>query len=194
MLRPAEGAVTLQHVHVVVSELGQPCARPGGQRFAPLDREHILGEPAQDRRGVPGASPDLENAFVAFQAERFDCDRHDVGLRDRLLLADGQRGVSIGELHELVGHEGLTRNGAERIEEARVRNAAARKLEVDHLRTRFRKGHGDQTEQDLDQRRRRRFGSAILRAGPSRSCYLDANFAHRVRCYGGGCDAWNKSC
>ena len=59
VLGPAQAAVALEHVDVVVSELGQPTARGVGQLPDPLDRVHLARDPGQDGRAVAGAAARL---------------------------------------------------------------------------------------------------------------------------------------
>jgi hypothetical protein len=135
MVEPAERAVAVKDLDVVVAKPLQPRPCLVGKEGNPLDGEDLFRDSAQDRRRVPGPRSDLQHPVLRAKAERFDGDRHDIGLGNRLALRDGQRRVPIGELGHVLGQEVLTRNGTKRIENPRLGHAPSRELEIDHSGT-----------------------------------------------------------
>jgi hypothetical protein len=111
------------------------------------------------------------------EAEGLDRDRDDVWLRDGLPAADGQRRVLVGELGEVVGHERLARHAAERLEHARVRDAPAGELELDHATANVRLAHGPPPLLPVHPRCLATF---ILDVMPTRPD-VAARFAHAMR-------------
>ena len=98
LVRPAAGAVALDDFDIVVAEPLQPFARDFDQLVLALDRDDAGGDPADDRRRIAGAGPDLEHVVARLDARRLDHQRDDVRLRDGLLRLDRQRVVAIGEM------------------------------------------------------------------------------------------------
>src|SRR5262249_17525400 len=68
----------------------------------------------------------------AAQSERLGHDSYDVGLRDGLAAADGQRVVGVGQLGQLRRHEQVTLDRAQGGERARIADAAGLDLLADH--------------------------------------------------------------
>jgi len=95
-----------------------------------LDGDELAHQFPQHRGLIPGARSDLEHAVVGIGREELGHPRDDVGLRDRLTLADRKsvvtvRGVAVGGADELV-----TRNTGHRVEDPPV--ADPEPLELAH--------------------------------------------------------------
>ena len=97
-----------------------------------LDRVNPVDDPAQDGRSVAGARADLQHMIAGLHVGRFDHQRHDVRLRDRLAFADRQRPVLIGELFKAGFDEQLARDAAHGIQDAAIAHAPASDLHIDH--------------------------------------------------------------
>ena len=65
-----------------------------------LDRVDAVGDPTHHGRGITRARAHLEDTVARLHLGGFDHQRDDIGLRDRLALADRQRPVLVGELLE----------------------------------------------------------------------------------------------
>ena len=133
VLRPAERAVAAEHVDVGVAEPREPLAGRSRERLEALDGVDLAREPAQDGRRIARARADLEDALTASKPERLDRQRDDVRLRDRLVVADRERRVLVGELGELRRQECLARDPTKRLEHSRVGDPAAREMSIDHV-------------------------------------------------------------
>ena len=131
MLRPAERAVAVVHVHVRIAELPQAPLRRPRELLVALDRIDLGRDAAQHGGRVAGSGADLEHAVARRELERRGHRRDDVRLRDRLPGLDRQRRVLVGELGELGGDERLTRHGPHRGEDRLVAEAAGHEL-LDH--------------------------------------------------------------
>ena len=99
-------------------------ARPLGELRDPLDRVHLAGELGDHRRLVAGARADVEHALAAARGELLADARDHVRLRDRLPVADRQRGVVVRASAELLRDEQLARDALHRGEHALVVDAA----------------------------------------------------------------------
>ena len=129
---PAPIAVAGANRDVGVAELAKPRLRPLGERQDDLDRVDPGGEAGEDRRVVARAGADLEHPVAGREAELLAHDRDDVGLRDRLALADRQRVVGVGFGAKGSGHEQMPRHLGHRGEDAFVADAAGGDLALDH--------------------------------------------------------------
>jgi hypothetical protein len=117
---------------IAIAERLDPPLRRLGQRWMPLDRLHLRRDLAEHRRRIARAGADLEHAVAGLDLGGFDHQRHDIGLRDRLALADRQRPVLIGEFLEAGLDEHLARHPPHRLEHMPVAHPAAGNLNVDH--------------------------------------------------------------
>ena len=124
VLRPAERAVAVQHVHVVAACGGECLGGLVRQLTVALDRVDAARDPREHGGGVAGAGADLEHGFAARELQRLRHQRDDVGLRDRLAFLDRQRRVLVGELVQSRRQEGLARDVAHGVEHERVAHAA----------------------------------------------------------------------
>ena len=82
---------------------------------------------------VSGPGADVERAVVRPWLGRLGHQRHDIGLRDRLVLVDRQGAVRIGHARQVGRHEQLARHGAHRRQHAGVPDPARLELASDHL-------------------------------------------------------------
>ena len=133
VLRPAEAAVTMEHLDVVVSQGPQATPRQLGQRLVSFDGIDVADHPGQHRRCVPRPGADLEHPVVWPRPDGRDHEGHDVWLGDRLAFLDRQRGVVVGELRERLGHERLSRDSPHGVEHPGVAHAARRDLIPHHV-------------------------------------------------------------
>ena len=79
-LGAAAGAVALDDLDVVIAEAGDPLLGDFDQLALPLDRHHLAGDPADDRRRIAGAGADLEHLVARLDLGRLDHQRDDVRL------------------------------------------------------------------------------------------------------------------
>ena len=132
LLRPADGAVAVGDDDVREAEPGQPPARRICEGGDALNRIDLAHDAAQDGRGIARARPHLEDAVPRLEAERLERERDDVGLRDCLTFADGERRVVVRELGELAGDELFARHSAEGREEPRVGDSSPSQVNLQH--------------------------------------------------------------
>ena len=132
MLGPSEVAVAGPYLHVAITEGRQPFARLLRQRRHDLDRIHLFRESSEDRRLVAGSGPDLEDAVLGPHVERLGHERHDVGLRDGLIVADREGRIAVGLITQRLRHEEVARHCEHRLEHPRAADIASPQLFVDH--------------------------------------------------------------
>ena len=89
MLRPSEGAVAMEDVHIVIAQVPHAPACQLGQRRVPLDGVDLRGDAGEDGSGIAGAGADLEDSVARGELEGLGHERHHVGLGDGLSLFDG---------------------------------------------------------------------------------------------------------
>jgi hypothetical protein len=143
VLGPAQRAVGVQHVHVVVAEIGKFLRRLGRELADALDREDLAGDAGEDRGGIAGAGADLEHLLAARKPKCLGHERNDVWLRDRLRLADRQRRVLVGVLAQVRGQECLARNRVHGLDHERRAHTAGGDVMLDHVAALLRIiGHG----------------------------------------------------
>ena len=116
MLGPAERPIRVQDAHIVVTQIGKHRSCLLGELPDALHGVDLGRYPGEHRRRVARARADLEDALSALQAEGLRHERHDVGLRDRLLRVDRERGVLVGKLPQSLRQKRLARDGPHRIE------------------------------------------------------------------------------
>src|SRR5690606_31244420 len=104
----------------------------GKARMA-FNRVDLARKLREHGRGVTRARADFEDAVVGVQLECFGHQSDDVGLRNRLLLVDRERGIVVCELREPRGHESLSRHPADGAGETVVPDAPASELLADHV-------------------------------------------------------------
>src|SRR3990172_9271251 len=134
-LGQATVAVTGDDGYVVVAVRLERFFRPLGERWEDLDRVHVARQPGENRRLVAGAGPDLQDPVFRLRVEKLRHDRHDVRLRDRLFLADGERMVRVGHGSYGLGHEEMPRHGSHGFEHPGVRNASRFHLALHHRKS-----------------------------------------------------------
>jgi len=132
LLGPATIAVADAQAHVVIAETVEAGARALGHRRYDLDGEHGARDLVENRRLIARAGADLEHALAALESRGLGHERHDVGLRDGLVVADGQGRVAIGGVAQLLRHELVARHGAHGREHERILHAASHDLLRDH--------------------------------------------------------------
>jgi hypothetical protein len=109
----------------------------------PLDSEHLAGYPRYHCGGVARSGADLEHPVPGGNAGGIDHQRDDVRLADRLLFANRQRAVLIGELAQRFRNEALARDRAKGIEDRGRFDSAAAELPLDHaFALLVERGHG----------------------------------------------------
>jgi len=95
-LRPSQVAIPLPEKHVHEAEPLEALARKLCQLRDDFDRVHLGAKERQHRRLVSGASANFEHPFVPLQVKLLGHVRHDVGLTDRLAVADRDGSVGRG--------------------------------------------------------------------------------------------------
>ena len=116
-------------VHVSVVQRFQCSARRTCQRFDDLDRVDILHQAAEHGGLVAAAGADFQDAVGRLRVERFGHERDNERRRDRLLIADRQSHILIGQLARLTRHEFVSRRVAHRFNHALVLDSG-----IDHGR------------------------------------------------------------
>ena len=100
-----------------------------------LDAPHPARQPRQDRRLVAEAGADLEHAVGGQRGQEVGHHRHDERLRDRLVEADRQGRVVVGQGSQRRRHEAVARDVRHGGQHARVERRLAelflRQLGVD---------------------------------------------------------------
>ena len=97
-----------------------------------LNRVDAVDDRTHNRRRVTGAGADLQHPVAGLQLGRLDHQRDNVGLRDRLAFADGQRPIFVSELFKIGLDKGFTRNMAHGIEHVPVAHSTPGDLNIDH--------------------------------------------------------------
>ena len=124
VLRPALGAVAMQHMHVAVAEIGEPRGRLFRELADALDGIDLAGNAREHGRRIARAGADLEHTLAALEPQRLDHEGDDVGLRDGLLGLDRQRRILVGEFPQIRPAENPR---AERCASRRARSSIARR-------------------------------------------------------------------
>src|SRR5262245_47170036 len=127
-LAPAVAAVEDLEVDVLDGERADRFAGALRKCRDALDRVHLREEPAQYGGVVAGARADLEHAAGPVRLRQLAHARDDVGLRDRLLLPDRERGVVVGLRAQRLLDERLARDLAERSDDEWIGDPSRRKL------------------------------------------------------------------
>jgi hypothetical protein len=102
----------------------------GDQARVSLDGADLGGELRRDRRGIAGARADLQHPIAGADFRRLDHAGDNVGLRDRLALANRQRSVLVGKFLEPRLDEGFARCALHRVEDTTVADAAPSDLDI----------------------------------------------------------------
>ncbi len=132
LVEPTEGAIAYADPDVGVAEALQHGPRPQREGRDPLDRAHPAGQPGQDRRLVAGARADLQDFLAAAEVEQRRHEGHDVGLRDRLPLADRQGMIPVGALPKRLLDEEVARDPTHDGQHPLVRDPSSHELLVHH--------------------------------------------------------------
>src|SRR5439155_1412834 len=105
LCRPAGVAVADAHLDVAVAHRAKPLGRRVAERFDQLDAvdlPHYLGK---HRCLVTRAGADFQHHMLRLRREQIGRERDDVGLRDRLAIADRQRPVGVRGPHLLLRYQ-----------------------------------------------------------------------------------------
>ncbi len=132
VLRPAQAAIAVLDVHVVVAQAAAALSGERRQLRVSLDGIDLGSQARQHGRRVARARSHLEHAVVRLELQRLGHRRHHVGLRDGLLRFDRQCRVLVGKLFEAGGHEGLSRHGAHGLQHPRIADPTRRDLARHH--------------------------------------------------------------
>src|SRR5262249_8692640 len=134
LVGPAERAAAQADPDVVVAELLEESPRALGQARKPLDRADSPGELGQHGRLVAGSGAHLQDLLLAAQLEQLGHEADDVGLRDRLLLADRQRMIAVGAVAQRPLAEETARHPPHGAQDPLVSDPALHELLLDHPR------------------------------------------------------------
>src|SRR5690554_6131034 len=106
--RPPQRTVSTAQIHL--AEPGAVKIQPGllYQLRNPLDRKYLQCHAGQHGRRITGSRANVEYALPALQCQSFRHQRNNVGLRNRLAMADGQRMVCVSLDDQVVWHEDLS--------------------------------------------------------------------------------------
>ena len=111
---PSPRPVAQEDHHVRDAERIERRARPARETGNPLDGDHALGEPGEDRRLVGRAGSDLEHRLVAPQRQGLGHRGHHLGRGDRLPLSDRKGALVVGPVPEGLGDQAVPRHAAQR--------------------------------------------------------------------------------
>src|SRR5262245_192550 len=134
LVGPAEGAAAHSHPDVVVAEPLEERAGALGQPRQTLDRADAPRELGEHGSLIARAGADLEDLLLAGEREQLGHEAHDVGLGDRLLLADRQGMIAVGAIAQRFLDEEMTRHAPHHGDHALVGDLAAHELLLDHAR------------------------------------------------------------
>ena len=95
MLRPAQTAIANEVVHIVDFQFRQNPCGPLRKAGDPFYGEHLRGQPAKHRCLIARSGSNLQDLLGSLQRQQLSHVGNDVGLRDRLLIANRQRTVII---------------------------------------------------------------------------------------------------
>ncbi len=107
-----------------------------------LDGKDLAGDAAQRRRRVARTGSHLEHLVGGLEFEQLDHARDNVRLRDGLPGLDGERRILIGEVCEMLCHEGLARHCAHGRKHQRIADPAPGEMPSHHNRPVARVGVG----------------------------------------------------
>lgn len=131
-LRVAFRPVAEDHFHAVVPQPLEPFARRLDEKRIALDRPDAGAEPSQNGRLIATARPDLQRFVAGEDSRRGAHRRDDVGLGNRLRLADGQRAVVVGRAQMSGRNKLVPGNGKHGIQNPFVSNASTPNLVLHH--------------------------------------------------------------
>lgn len=129
---PSAGAVAYAQIDVIVTDILDPLPGRCAERRMSLKGVNATGDQTDDSRGIAGTGTHFEHLIAGPDFGRFDHQRDNVRLRDRLIFADRQRSVFVGKLLESGVDERLARHATHRIQHARITHAAPGDLNIDH--------------------------------------------------------------
>ena len=115
MLGPAVITVAGPHGHVVVAERVEPVGGARRERRHDLHRVDLGHELGQHRRLIARPGAELERHVVGLRLQQIGHQRDDIGLRDGLAVADGERPVQVAEVLQIGRHEEVTRHPPHRL-------------------------------------------------------------------------------
>jgi len=98
-----------------------------------LNRVDVPSEFAEQRGLISGASTNFKDGVFGRYREKFEHESDDVGLRDGLALADGERVVIVGLRRVTLVDKFVPWNASHRGQDALVAYAALEELRFDHL-------------------------------------------------------------
>lgn len=129
----AAGPISSHDDEVMVSKLVQGLGSLPGQGIMPFDGIDDSGEFPQDGSLVAGPGANFEQGFVPLKFQKLGHEGDDVGLRDGLVFAEGERTVGIGQVAVFFGDKAVARDLGHGLEDARVGDVAFNELFGDHL-------------------------------------------------------------
>ncbi len=95
-LGPTQGPVPHPGLDVGISQLGQNPLRLGQKRRYPVDGKDLGRQLRQDGRLITRTGADFEHLIRLLEFQHLGHQGHDIGLRDGLVLPDGQGIVAVG--------------------------------------------------------------------------------------------------
>ncbi|MCY1241916.1 hypothetical protein D9M72_548440 [compost metagenome] len=122
---PAVVAIADFACHLLVGQPLQPVAGLPTQRLDDLDGVDRPDQSGQHSRLVTRAGADLQHGIARLCHQQVSHQAHDVGLRDGLAVADGQRAVVIGVRLLRIGDEFVPRHLAHHRHHAPVQRVPA---------------------------------------------------------------------
>ena len=111
VLRPAEIAVAMLYIDTAIAKSLKTHLRLPSKRFEDFNAIHLANEPGQYGGLIAGAGPHLQHDIITFRPQQVGHQGDQRRLRDRLVMADGQRPVLIGIAAQGRGHELMPRHG-----------------------------------------------------------------------------------
>ena len=128
----AESAVGDEEGDPLVAQAIENCLGLGSESGVALDGMDVVGKFGQESSLVSGAGADFEYGVAGVEAEEFQHEGNDVGLRNRLGLGDGERSVVVGAVAESGADEFVAREAGHGSEDAGVPDTALDELGGDH--------------------------------------------------------------
>ena len=132
-IRKADAAVADVDIDVCMAEAAESGLSRGRERGLALDGVYMSSKFRQKRSLITRAGANFEDGVVGRQAKQFEHESNDVGLRDGLAFADGERVVVVGLIAVGRSDKLVARDLAHGGEHALVLDAALAQLRLDHM-------------------------------------------------------------
>ena len=123
----------MQHMHIVVAQLGERDGSFFGQLPDPFDRVDIRGNFGEYRRGIARARADFENLLAAFKQQRIGHESDDVWLGNCLAFSNWQRRIFVSKFSQGRRQKFFTWHFAHSLQNQFGAHATCGDLMLDHV-------------------------------------------------------------